>query len=159
RSKHRNALIVVEGCYSTEGDIPDLPRLIEIKERFGAWLMVDDAHALGVLGTSGRGIAEHFGVDARKIDVLMGTLSKTLASCGGYIAGKATLAEVLRYAAPGFVFSVGLPPAMAAAALAAFEVIEKRPKRISRLQTNTRLFFDEAQAAGLNTGNACRGAA
>jgi 8-amino-7-oxononanoate synthase len=80
-------LVIVEGCYSTEGDIPDLHRPIELKERYGAWLMVDDAHALGVLGASGRGLAERFGADPAKIDILMGTLSKTLASCGGFIAG------------------------------------------------------------------------
>ncbi|MBO0765513.1 MAG: aminotransferase class I/II-fold pyridoxal phosphate-dependent enzyme, partial [Hyphomicrobiaceae bacterium] len=107
RAAHRNALVIVEGCYSTEGDIPDLVGLIELKERYGAWLMVDDAHALGVLGGTGRGVAERFAIDPAKIDILMGTLSKTLASCGGFIAGQKALIEVLRYGAPGFVFSVG----------------------------------------------------
>jgi 8-amino-7-oxononanoate synthase len=158
RSKYRNALIIVEGCYSTEADIPDLVQLVQIKERYGAWLMVDDAHALGVLGRSGRGIAELFGVDARKIDILMGTLSKTLAACGGYIAGGWTLIEVLKYAAPGFVFSVGIPPAMAAAALAAIEVMENDPERVARLQANASLFLSEARKAGLDTGTAGGGA-
>ena len=110
RDKHRNALVVIEGLYSTEGDIPDLARFVDIKERYGAWLMVDDAHGLGVLGAHGRGCAEHCGIDPRKIDILMGTLSKTLASCGGYIAGNRQLIDILRYSAPGFVYSVGLPP-------------------------------------------------
>jgi 8-amino-7-oxononanoate synthase len=140
-------LVVVEGCYSTEGDILDLHRLIELKERYGAWLMVDDAHALGVLGARGRGVAEHFGVDPAKIDILMGTLSKTLASCGGFIAGQKPLIEVLRYSAPGFVFSVGLPPAMAAAALASLRLMRQQPQRVSRLQSNAALFLEEAGAA------------
>lgn len=158
RAGHRTALVVVEGCYSTEGDIPDLPRLVELKERYGAWLMVDDAHALGVLGATGRGLAERFGVDPAKIDILMGTLSKTLASCGGFIAGQKPLIEVLRYAAPGFVFSVGLPPAMAAAALASLRVLREEPERVRRLQSNAALFLGEARDAGLDTGNSDGGA-
>jgi 8-amino-7-oxononanoate synthase len=155
RARYRHALIAVEGSYSTEADIPDLLRLIELKDHYGAWLMVDDAHGLGVLGSSGRGVAELFRVDARKIDILMGTLSKSLASCGGFIAGEKSLIEILKYKAPGFVFSVGLPPVMAAAALAALQVIENEPERISRLQANARFFFEEARRADLDTGNAC----
>jgi 8-amino-7-oxononanoate synthase len=158
RPAYRNALVVVEGCYSTEGDIPDLDRLVQLKERYGAWLMVDDAHALGVLGANGRGVAEHFGIDPAKIDILMGTLSKTLASCGGFIAGQRTLIEVLKHAAPGFVFSVGLPPSMAAAALASLRVMRSEPERVRRLQSNASLFLDEARAAGLDTGNSGGGA-
>jgi 8-amino-7-oxononanoate synthase len=158
RAGHRNALVIVEGCYSTEGDIPDLHRLIEIKERYGAWLMVDDAHALGVLGATGRGVAERFGIDPAKIDILMGTLSKTLASCGGFIAGQKSLIEVLRYTAPGFVFSVGLAPAMAAAALASLRVMREEPERVGCLQSNASLFLNEARAAGLDTGNSEGGA-
>lgn len=158
RADYRNALVVVEGCYSTEGDIPDLHRLIELKERYGAWLMVDDAHAFGVLGANGRGVAEHFGIDPSKIDILMGTLSKTLASCGGFIAGQKPLIEVLRYAAPGFVFSVGLPPAMAAAALASLRVMREEPERVGRLQSNASMFLNEARAVGMDTGIAGGGA-
>jgi 8-amino-7-oxononanoate synthase len=152
RSQFRNALIIVEGLYSTEGDVPDLARLIEMKERFGAWLMVDDAHGLGILGRTGRGCAEHCNVDARHVDIWMGTLSKTLASCGGFIAGSSDLIDVLRYTAPGFVYSVGLPPAMTAAALAALRVIKAEPQRVERLRANGKLFLAEAEAAGLNTG-------
>jgi 8-amino-7-oxononanoate synthase len=159
RAKYRHALIAVEGSYSTEADIPDLPQLIELKELYGAWLMVDDAHGLGVLGSSGRGIAELFHVDARKIDILMGTLSKSLASCGGFIAGEKSLIKILKYKAPGFVFSVGLSPVMAAAALAALQVIEDEPGRICRLRSNVRFFFEEVRNAGLNTGYACGRAA
>jgi 8-amino-7-oxononanoate synthase len=158
RAAHRNALVVVEGCYSTEGDIPDLNRLIELKERYGAWLMVDDAHALGVLGAKGRGVVEHFGIDPAKIDILMGTLSKTLASCGGFIAGPKPLIEVLKYAAPGFVFSVGLLPVTAAAALASLRVMREEPERVGRLQANASLFIGQARAAGMDTGNSGGGA-
>jgi 8-amino-7-oxononanoate synthase len=153
RPQHRNALIIVEGLYSTEGDVPDLRRAVELKKRFGAWLMVDDAHGVGVLGKTGRGCAEHCGVDPRDVDIWMGTLSKSLASCGGYIAGSKDLIDILRYAAPGFVYSVGLPPAMTAAALASLRVLQAESERVDRLRANGALFLREAHAAGLNTGN------
>ena len=153
RGNYQNCLIIIEGLYSTEGDVPDLARLVEIKERYGAWLMVDDAHGLGVLGERGSGLAEHCGVDPKKIDILMGTLSKTLASCGGYIAGERALIEILKYTAPGFVYSVGLPPPMAAGALAALRVIKSDPARVARMRSNGALFMREAHAAGLDTGN------
>ncbi len=153
RGNYQNCLIIIEGLYSTEGDVPDLARLVEIKERYGAWLMVDDAHGLGVLGERGSGLAEHCGVDPKKIDILMGTLSKTLASCGGYIAGESALIEILKYTAPGFVYSVGLPPPMAAAALAALRVIKDDPARVARMRKNGALFMREAHEAGLDTGN------
>ncbi len=152
RANYNNVLVVVEGLYSTEGDVPDLARVIELKERYGAWLMVDDAHGCGVLGATGRGIAEHCGVDARKVDIWMGTLSKAYASCGGYIAGNRELIEILRYAAPGFVFSVGLPPSLTAAALAALRVLKREPERVRRLHENGAMFLREAHARGLDTG-------
>lgn len=154
RGKYKNALVVVEGLYSTEGDVPDLARVIELKERYGAWLMVDDAHGIGVLGETGRGCAELRGVDARKIDIWMGTLSKALASCGGYIAGNSELIELLKYSAPGFVFSVGLPPSMTATALAAFRILRREPQRMERLRSNGALFLKEAKDLGLDTGRA-----
>ena len=119
RHLHKRALIVVEGLYSMDGDTADLPRLVELKEKYDAWLMVDEAHALGVLGAEGHGSAEHFGVDPDSVDIWMGTLSKTLAACGGYIAGKQELIDILKYQAPGMVYSVGLSPPLAAAALTA----------------------------------------
>jgi len=152
RGNYRNCLVVIEGLYSTEGDIPDLARVVEIKERYGAWLMVDDAHGCGVLGATGRGCAEHCGVDARKVDVWMGTLSKAYAACGGYIAGSSELIEILRYSAPGFVFSVGLPPSLTAAALAALRVVRREPERVARLHANGAAFVREAKALGLDTG-------
>ncbi len=154
RAKYRNVLIVIEGLYSTEGDIPDLARVVELKERYGAWLMVDDAHGCGVLGATGSGLAEHCGVPGSKVDIWMGTLSKAYASCGGYIAGNQELIDTLRYAAPGFVFSVGLPPSMTASALAALRVIKREPERVKRLHKNGALFLAEAKARGLDTGRA-----
>ena len=99
-----------------DGDFPDLDRFIEIKRRHGTFLMVDEAHSIGVLGAHGFGIGEHFGVDPRDVDIWMGTLSKTLASCGGYIAGEQALVEYLKFSAPGFLYSVGMAPPVAAAA-------------------------------------------
>jgi len=154
RAKYKNALVVIEGLYSTEGDIPDLNRIIELKERYGAWLMVDDAHGCGVLGRTGAGLAEHCGIAGDKVDIWMGTLSKAYASCGGYIAGNRDLIEALRYSAPGFVFSVGLPPSMTAAALASLRVIKREPERVQRLHANGALFLREAKARGLDTGRA-----
>jgi 8-amino-7-oxononanoate synthase len=152
RAKYRNCLVIIEGLYSTEGDVPDLARIIEIKEKYGAWLMVDDAHGAGVLGPSGRGLAEHCAVDARKVDIWMGTLSKAFASVGGYIAGNTQLIETLKHFAPGFVFSVGLPPSMGAAALTALRVIQREPQRVARLHKNGTLFLDEARESGVDTG-------
>jgi 8-amino-7-oxononanoate synthase len=156
RANYRNCLIAIEGLYSTEGDVTDLPTAIELKQRFGAWLMVDDAHGLGVLGKTGRGIAEHAGVDPKSVDIWMGTLSKTLASSGGYIAGEQTLIDVLKHTAPGFVYSVALLPATTAAALAGLRVIKNEPARVARLHENGRLFLATAEELGLNTGN-CAG--
>lgn len=154
RARYTNVLIVIEGLYSTEGDIPDLARVVELKERFGAWLMVDDAHGCGVLGATGSGLAEHCGVPGAKVDIWMGTLSKAYASCGGYIAGNRELIDTLRYSAPGFVFSVGLPPSMTASALAALRVIKREPERVARLHENGALFLAEAKTRGLDTGRA-----
>ncbi|MGD9829139.1 MAG: aminotransferase class I/II-fold pyridoxal phosphate-dependent enzyme [Hyphomicrobiaceae bacterium] len=152
RAKHTNALVVVEGVYSMDGDFPDLPRLIELKEHYGAWLMIDEAHSMGVLGKTGRGIAEHFDVAPRKVDIWMGTLSKTLGACGGYIAGDKALVEVLKFNAPGFVYSVGLSPPVAAASLKALQLLKAEPERVRRMQENGLQFLAEAKAAGLDTG-------
>lgn len=151
RPHHPRALIAVEGLYSMDGDVADLPRLLEIKDKYGAWLMVDEAHSLGVLGRTGRGIAEHFGVDPARVDICMGTLSKTLATCGGYIAGKQELIDILKYQAPGLVYSVGMSPPLAAAATAALEALKTEPERVARVQANGQLFLSLAQSAGLDT--------
>ena len=152
RDKYDRVLIVVEGLYSMDGDVPDLPRLIEIKNRHAAWLMVDEAHALGVLGCTGRGLFEHFSVDPGEVDIWMGTLSKTLAGCGGYIAGASALVEILKYHASSFMFSVGMSPPVAAAASRALEIMLEQPERVTRLQKNGKFFLDTALKAGLDTG-------
>lgn len=152
RHKYERVLIVVEGLYSMDGDLCDLPALIDLKKRYGCWLMVDEAHALGVLGKSGHGSREHHEIESGDVDIWMGTLSKTLAACGGYIVGSSALIEYLRYMAPGFVYSVGLSPLMAAAALGALDVLVDEPQRVAALRDNGRRFLETARAAGLDTG-------
>lgn len=152
RSSYRRVLVVVEGVYSMDGDYPELPRFVDVKNRHQAWLMVDEAHSMGTMGPTGRGIAEHFGVNGRDVDIWMGTLSKSFGSCGGYIAGCNELVELLKYTAPGFVFSVGLSPTNAAAALASLRVLRTHPERVATLHARSKLFLTLAKAAGLNTG-------
>lgn len=156
RGRYGRVLIVLEGLYSMDGDHPDLPRFVEVKRKHRAFLMVDEAHSLGVLGDSGRGLAEHCGVAPSDVDVWMGTLSKTLAGCGGYIAGGRTLTELLRYAAPGLVFSVGMSPALAAASLEALRLMREEPVRVRTLRERSRLFFTLASERGLPMGT-CAG--
>jgi 8-amino-7-oxononanoate synthase len=150
--RHRRILIVVEGVYSMDGDVADLPKLIELKSRYGCWLMVDDAHALGVIGDTGRGTAEYHKCNPRDVDIWMGTLSKTTASCGGYIAGNAALITLLKGSAGGFVYSVGLAPSLAAAAWTSLDLIDREPERVARMRRNGNLFFDLARERGLDTG-------
>ena len=114
--------------------------------------MIDEAHSVGTMGPHGRGIGEHFDIDPRQVDIWMGTLSKSLGSCGGYIAGCKELIEYLKYTAPGFVYSVGMPPSNAAAALAALRLIEEDPLRVARVQNASQRFLHLAKQRGLNTG-------
>lgn len=153
RGNFERVLIVVEGLYSMDGDIPDLPRFIDIKQRHKAFLMVDEAHSLGVLGATGRGIREHFDIPSKAVDIWMGTFSKALAGCGGYIAGEKALVEHLRYAAPGFVYSVGIAPALAAASIAAIKIMLQEPERVSALRKQAGYFLETARAAGIDTGH------
>lgn len=155
RCSYEKVIVIVEGLYSMDGDFPDLDRLVELKEKHKTFLMVDEAHSLGVLGKSGRGIREHFSLkDSSSVDLWMGTLSKTLSGCGGYICGSKKLVEYLRYFAPGFVYSVGLSPVLAAAALKAIELMKREPERVSSLQKNGQLMLSLAQKHGLDTGYA-----
>ncbi|MFD7811652.1 aminotransferase class I/II-fold pyridoxal phosphate-dependent enzyme [Streptomyces sp. NPDC059785] len=153
RSRFRRVLIAVEGAYSMDGDLVDLPAVIELKQRYGALLMVDEAHSIGTVGDSGRGVGEFFGVDRSGVDLWMGTLSKAFASCGGYLGGSPRMVSWLRHTLPGFVYSVGLTPANAAAALAATELIVAEPRRVRTLRRNAELFLGLASAAGLATGS------
>jgi 8-amino-7-oxononanoate synthase len=152
RPRGGHALLVIEGHYSMDGDVPDLPAFIAAARRNRAWLMVDEAHALGVLGPRGFGTADWFGVDPGEVDIWMGTLSKSLVSCGGYIAGSKDLVDFLKVAAPGFVFSVGMAPPAAAAALAALELLEREPERVRRLNDRAALFLRLAREGGLDVG-------
>ena len=152
RPRHKQALVVIEGHYSMDGDVPDLAAIIPIIRRHRASLMVDEAHSLGVLGATGRGIAEHAGVDPDEVDIWMGTLSKTLAGCGGYIAASQKLVDYLKFTAPGFVYSVGMPPPVTAASLTALELMRAEPERVARLAANGTRFLDRARRAGLDTG-------
>jgi 8-amino-7-oxononanoate synthase len=153
RHRHRRVLIAIEGVYSMDGDVPDLPRFVNIKNKHKTLMLVDEAHSLGTMGRTGRGIGEHWGIDRADVDLWMGTLSKALASCGGYIAGSAEIIEYLSYTAPGFVYSVGLSPPNAAAALAALTLLRAEPQRVSRLRELAALFLTLATQRGLNTGS------
>lgn len=152
RGEYRRVLVAIEGVYSMDGDYPDLPRFIEVKTRHKAMLLVDEAHSAGVMGPHGRGIGEFFEVDSASVDLWMGTLSKSFGACGGYIAGSKALVEYLKYTAPGFVYSVGISPPNAAAALASLRLLEEEPERVAKLADNSRLFLSLARQRGLNTG-------
>lgn len=155
-SRHRHqferVLVVIEGLYSMDGDIPELPRFIELKQRYQAWLMVDEAHSFGVMGDTGLGLREYFDIDPRDVDIWMGTMSKAMAGCGGYIAGSKPLVETLRYLAPGFLYSVGMPAQVAAPSLAALQLMQQEPERVQRLHAISRYFLEQATARGLDTG-------
>jgi 7-keto-8-aminopelargonate synthetase-like enzyme len=152
RNEYRRALVAIEGVYSMDGDYPDLPKFVEVKKRHKGLMLVDEAHSIGTMGARGRGIGEHFAIDPRDVDLWMGTLSKSLGSCGGYIAGCKEVVEYLKYTAPGFVYSVGLPPPNAASALASLRLLQAEPHRVTRVQANARRFLELAKERGLNTG-------
>ncbi len=154
RDNYRHVLIVAESLYSMDGDVADLARLVEIKEKHRAWLLIDEAHSIGVLGQDGRGLCEYAGVDPAQVDLIIGTLSKTLASCGGFIGGSAPVIEWLRYTLPGFVFSVGLSPVITAAAQTALQLVQKESWRLEKLRRNAAIFVEAAHEAGLDTGPA-----
>ena len=153
RDQYRRVLIIIEGIYSQDGDIPDLPAFIDVKRKHHALLMIDEAHSIGVLGGTGGGIGEHFGVDRADVELWAGTMSKALAGCGGYIGGSADLIEFLKYTTPGFIFSGGMPPPIAAAALAAIRAMRSEPEHLRRLRERSALFLTLARDAGLDTGD------
>jgi glycine C-acetyltransferase len=145
-------LVVTDAVFSMDGDIVRLPELAEICRRRGAWLMVDEAHSLGVLGATGRGVEEHFGLPG-VVDIQMGTLSKTVPSVGGFVAGRAELIDFLRHAARAYIFSAALPPPQAAAALEAVRVIREEGWRLEHLRRNTQLFTSGLRKLGFDTMN------
>jgi 8-amino-7-oxononanoate synthase len=146
-------LVVADAVFSMDGDIINLPEVIRLCRKFKALLMIDEAHSLGVLGKKGHGIEEHFGIDPAEglIDIKMGTLSKTIPSVGGYIAGSTKLVNYLRHSIRPFIFSAALPPPSAAAAKTAFEVIEDEPWRVEKLHKNADYFLKTLQARGFDT--------
>jgi len=145
-------LLITDGVFSMDGDIAPLPELVEVAEAHGAIMMVDDAHASGVLGRAGRGTVDHFGLHGR-VHVQVGTLSKAIGVLGGYVCGTRGLIEYLYCRARPFLFSTSHPPAVAAASLAAFDVLEREPERLASLWTNTRHFQQGLRAAGFDTGH------
>lgn len=154
RKEFKRVLVVVEGLYSMDGDIPDLPSLIEICRRHGAWLLIDEAHSIGVLGATGKGICEHFGIAPSEVDIIVGTLSKAFAGCGGFVAAKRPVIDWLRYTLPGFVYSVGMSPSAVATARTALEILQLEPERLRRLRANSRLFAELALERDLDIGTA-----
>jgi glycine C-acetyltransferase len=143
-------LVISDSVFSMDGDIIEFPKMVELCKKYKAWLMIDEAHSIGVLGKTGRGIEEHFDMPG-VIDIKMGTLSKTIPSVGGYVAGKRDLIEYLRHASRAYIFSAALPPAQAAAAKAAFEVMLDEPWRVEKLNANTRQFIGGLKARGFDT--------
>jgi myxalamid-type polyketide synthase MxaB len=152
RHQYQKVLIAIEGIYSSDGDIAPLPEIVRLKHHYKTFLLVDEAHSIGVLGKSGSGVREHFNLQPTDVDLWMGTLSKSFASCGGYIAGSKELIEYLKYTSPGFVFSVGMSPANTAAALAAIQLLNTQPQRAIKLQARSQFCLNLAQSYGFNTG-------
>jgi glycine C-acetyltransferase len=144
-------LLISDGVFSMDGDIGPLPALCDLAEKYGAIMMVDDAHASGVLGKNGRGTVDHFGVHGR-VDVQVGTLSKAIGALGGYVCGTRDLIDFLYHRGRPFLFSTSHPPSVAATCIAAFEVLESEPERIDRLWDNTRYFKKELGNLGFNIG-------
>lgn len=151
QSQPGHKLLISDGVFSMEGDIAPLPRLCDVAERYGAIMMVDDAHASGVLGRNGRGTIDHHGVHGR-VHIQVGTLSKAIGSLGGYVCGSRDLIEFLYHRARPFLFSTSHPPSVAATCMAAFDVLEEEPERIARLWENTRFIKKGLQGLGFNTG-------
>lgn len=152
RGKFQRVLILVEGVYSMDGDIPDVPKLIEIKNRYKALLMVDEAHSMGVIGPNGMGVTDYFGVKGSEIDILYGSLSKSFGTCGGYVAGPKPLIAILKHYAPGVLLYGASPtPANTAAALESLRIMREQPTRSQNLQKNAAYFVHQAKLRGLDT--------
>ena len=153
RGKHRRVVVAIEGVSAAWMRLSGPSRFLEVKRRHRALLYVDEAHSLGVMGPTGRGICEHFGLKPGDGDLWMGTISKALGSGGGYLAGPDVLIQYLKYTTPAFVFATAISPANAAAALQAVRILQEQPERVTRLREHSRLFLESARARGLDTGN------
>ena len=150
-SEPGHKLVITDGVFSMDGDIGPVNKLAALAEKYGAIMMVDDAHASGVLGRNGRGSIDHFGMHGR-VDVQVGTLSKAIGALGGYVCGSRDLIDYLYHRARPFLFSTSHPPSVAAACIAAFDILENEPERIERLWANTRYFQGELRRVGFNIG-------
>ena len=149
---YQNKLIVVDAVYSMDGDIANLPEISRLAKKYKARLMVDEAHSIGVIGKTGHGIEEYFGLE-NSVDIYMGTLSKTIPAIGGYLAGDKDLISFLKLSSRPFIFSASLPPVAVLTAKACFEVIEDEPELVVQLQKNMKQFREGLQEMGYNTGN------
>jgi glycine C-acetyltransferase len=143
-------LVIADAVFSMDGDIINLPRVVELCQQYDAWLMIDEAHSVGVLGETGRGIEQHFDLPG-VVDIKMGTLSKTIPSVGGYVAGKKDLVSYLRHSSRGYIFSAALPPAQSAAANEAFKVILDEPERVAKLRGISKHFIAGLKERGFDT--------
>jgi 8-amino-7-oxononanoate synthase len=156
-SRHRGAfervVILIEGLYSMDGDMPDMPRFVELRNRHKVFLMIDEAASMGILGPNGLGIREHFGLAGSDADIWMGTLTKTFSTCGGYIAGGGTLIDYLRWTAPASIYTLPVPPGMAAAGLAAIKIMRREPERVARLRTLSTRFSERLRSEGFDVGS------
>ena len=150
RAHFAKVLIVIEGAYSMDGDIANVPAFVALKKKYGCFLMVDEAHSACVIGETGGGVDEYFHLEPTDVDIKMGTLSKGLGTCGGYLAGRECLIEYLRYNLPGFVFSVGISPALAAGTLKAIRQLRHNPAIMADLRRNIRCFAECAQKHGFD---------
>jgi 8-amino-7-oxononanoate synthase len=144
-------IIVTDGVFSMEGDICKLPEIVKLAKKYGARIMVDDAHALGVLGERGRGTAEYFGLED-DVDIIMGTFSKSLASLGGYIAAKEDVIHYVKHSSRPFIFSASIPPSCAAAAMESLRILETEPQRIKKLWDNAEFMKKGFESLGISTG-------
>ena len=151
RQKFGKVLIVIEGAYSMDGDIAPVPEFVKLKKKYGCFLMVDEAHSACVIGKTGGGVDEYSGLAPDDIDIKMGTLSKGIGTCGGYLAGPRCIIDYMRYSLPGFVFSVGISPPLAAAALEAIRLVRRDPSIMQRMERNIKCFVEEAHKRGFNT--------
>ncbi len=153
RSQYRKVLVIIEGVYSMDGDFPELPQFIEVKNRHKSLLMMDEAHSIGTMGPRGRGIGEYYGVKNSDVDIWMGTLSKALGACGGYIAGGKPLIDYMKHTCPGVIFTIGLAPASTGASLKALQILLNDASRVATLQARAAFFLTLARQRGFNTGD------
>ncbi|MDX1413187.1 MAG: aminotransferase class I/II-fold pyridoxal phosphate-dependent enzyme [Candidatus Promineifilaceae bacterium] len=147
---HGRKLVVADAVFSMDGDIINLPEMARLCKKYDAYLMIDEAHSIGVIGETGHGIEEHFDMPPDTVDIKMGTLSKTIPSAGGYVAGSEELITFLKHEARAFIFSAAIPPASAGAAIASFDVIEEEPWRVKKIQANFHRFADKLRNAGFD---------